>query len=1081
MILLCRFVYRYISNIFYSSSIRMLFRGCVIIFAAIISGCSDGSSVVPPASNVLEGYVVDPAISGAAVELRDENGVALSRAAITNKQGYFSIRYYEPSLEGALLISRGGVDQVTGYSFSNAIMRAPAEGAIVSPLTELVVGLMQEQRVHKTQAQAMVASWFDLLPEQVLNDPRTHGKTQLAALKVSAMAYALRKELQPFDKILTTLYNNDGDIVRGVSDLKVSATAAHTSEYLDTALGLISRLPEDTLDADGVVKNFNIENIKLGLAQYFFSTSTPSDIEQENLTLLARAIWQSSGGKGIALGSPELVNLARYLAFEFNILEELSKDTFDVPSINSQSIAEILKVRGAIDHTLALATHELLGMDNDARLKYFYASDLSPFYRAEQFVQDIYDDSILDSVYQSIATGMGKVGLLNEAMVVIDTRIFHVNQRMNAFSAVGQALGKVGRLAEAEFALNRAASLMREIIAAKGGASKLTEKEMEVLISLAKAASKAGLTSLARAILEPMYEWADAHRHEYSTTHGRLLSAISVNTAQYTGGRSISDAVIEYEQGKISFEEVKLFVELYEYVIDAVPAQASGSRVISAMNYVGLADYQDRIGLDPWKSINKFKEIVEGAISGQTFSHRKSAAGNIKYAVPIWARHGKHVEFEALLERWGATTNPDKPSDTLLTVNAKKDAQNVLYEWQVIADLTAHKENVAASNIDRLTASASDEHDLLDNLLWSSSGQNEKAGLALQISDAGYPEEAWKVIEHVQEKDYVSLSFWETYYTNSAAVLPGCVRVSWAIYRLGNVNEAVRSVQRCYESIRAYPWKSNNTKAIAFEHLMTWALSKMQLDNQDVFDSVLQEYFELTQADLYKLHLSVKYAAQVGNSALLNQALNAAGKMLQEQLQTLAAQPSEVERNKVISGMRYFLVELADAKNRLRNRIALHSSLSFYDQQAAQRIDDHIRALYLSTEQSAVAEILQLLQNGAKDSALTELIKELSRIGLVDEAYQLAQHHTENTDYQKSVQNIASNLVAFTQYPNSVHASMDFDGDGKPDFFNPVPKELESDNPFIYIGIDEDMDNDGCIDTVDRRPFLYTHDFGDCR
>lgn len=1052
-----------------------------------MTACGGGSSSSSDENDTgtLTGHVIDPAIVGATVELRNAEGTALAAVTITDEQGYFALNYNATTLNGAILTARGGVDQATGYSFANAILRAPADtpNLIVSPLTELVTGLMVADGATQQQAISTVAEWFGLETTQVLSDPREHAPAQRASLQLSALIHALRKESAPLEKVLAALSASSGDLDIALAELQTVATATDTADYLDATQQLLAALPETVASAADAVSTFNQINIRTGISQYFAPGGTSDPTILTNLNALADALWTANTGQGVPFDGPELANLIRYLISAHGLqTTDFADEDFTVPVIDAASVDSILQVRGAIDHTLPLPDEQLLGNDSAKRLAYFYGSDLSPFYRAEQIVKGIYDDTLLDPVYQSIAEGQARVGLLDDALVTLNTRLFQTSARLNGQRLVGRALGEIGRTDDAEVVLLQGLDSANQIIAARGGAGSITAAEATLLIHLTNAASSAGLPQVANQVLEPLRDYAEANKNTYTTTAATILSALST-TATMNGGRPVPDAVVAYETSRSASDLANAgrLVGIYEEIIGKVPPQTSGSRAINAMNLAQLADYQDRIGQIPWDTVDAYLAIVEGTIpgDGQTATHRTTSAGYFRWLADVYGRNDKVTEYLTKLDELALAVTGVRNA---MSTSNKTNALTAIAPWQAIVAIQNNPEQGVQAGIDIAINGLTDLSAQVDALLWTGINQGNQ-GLTLRLAQQGHATEAAAVIQYVQELiAKTGTNEWQTLHADDPAklVTQGCGKVAWAWYRIGETTRGLQEAANCYDFIDAYGWSSNSKKVTAFQNLVTQTLGseRMEADGFTLTAAAAQRVYALT-TDYSDLTWVAQQAAWAGNDVLAADALADAYDSLLSNvsLPIPDSDDNDTRLPKITSVLAYVGTPQAVINN-LRGRIALdgmpdQTRLALIEQARRQ-----IRDLLLDEARPFATTVAALTDSSARKAQLTSLATRLANAGLHDEALAAAGLQATLADRNATLEVIADILVNATAFPDSLYATEDRDGDGLPDFFNPVPAALEAGNPFT---LDDDIDGDGCMDTLDRRPFLFTAGTADCQ
>ncbi|RMF44601.1 MAG: hypothetical protein D6751_08790, partial [Deltaproteobacteria bacterium] len=144
-------------------------------------------------------------------------------------------------------------------------------------------------------------------------------------------------------------------------------------------------------------------------------------------------------------------------------------------------IAAVLAGQQRVQAHLPLPADQLLPAgDNQARVRYYYASDLSHLDRADRLARSVLDDELNDELLIDLAKGIARAGMVRgwvpddllpyDPVFMIHSRMTNpVNQAL-ALIEYGKGAGRWGRTADALSALAEAEQLLRDALTVKGAA-----------------------------------------------------------------------------------------------------------------------------------------------------------------------------------------------------------------------------------------------------------------------------------------------------------------------------------------------------------------------------------------------------------------------------------------------------------------------------------------------------------------------------------------------------------------------------------------------------------------------------------
>ncbi|AJD49845.1 hypothetical protein S7S_17165 [Isoalcanivorax pacificus W11-5] len=1032
----------------------------IVLGLGLLSACGGGGggggNGGTPSTHSMSGVVVDPAIAGATVTLRSASGNALAAVVTTDNEGRFTINYPAgSSLSGAVLTSRGGEDVITGYSFRNAVLSAPVTGAepVVSLLTSLVQYLIEEESLSAEAATQQVALWYGLSEAAVLSDPRDSAAVQYSALRLAGWLNALRDEEAPVTLIAGALLAANGDQTLARQQLIDNARAASTADNFALLAEVEAQFDASgAADAEQVAERFTLANLRVGMAhhinEYIGALNLDDPVTAANFDALVQAVWHANGRRGVPLDSARVVNLIRYALNEGEIeLADLADENFTVPTLSGDRIAGITAARDAIDHTLPLAPGEFLGSDNARRLAYFYASDLSPFYRAERIFDGIMDDNVLDPLYQSIAAGQAAAGLLDQALVTLETRIFQAGQRIEAQKKVAQLLGGQGRTEDAREVMMAALDGADRIIASLGGPGFVGEDEAEMLISLVNFSRYSGNADLGERALEPLYQFAlvNAGNADVRTLYGRVIGALG----SATGLGPVPDAIAEYESGNLSLTEAEQLLAVYKTIVLGMPPLPNGTETVKALYLAVIAVYEDRLGQDPWPTVETFLTLREQGTNVDS---------SIRYMADVYGRNDRIDEFLAL-------------ADTISSASQKSRALAAIAAWQTLAALEEQEVDVV---LDELLADEESLGSSLDTILWTGTNY-DGVGLLNLLIGLSQLEAAAAVIEYAG--DIVGSDAWLEENADSANMLGswGCAKVAFAWYRIGDRERADAEMDSCLAFMQGYSWSTPDVQFFSYSSVINNELVRMS-DLQRI-GVVAERMLPLAQASedsRNNLMTVARFSALAGLNAVTQSALSSA-------LESVPALPLPVgddqsERNAKIALVRSYVATLLSVRETLRSRIVVDGVPDSDRQALLGWLETQVASLLSDNNAPLINEALALNSSEQRANAISAIALLLVDAGYAADAVGAANQIEYRPDREAALGAVAAAIVEHDDFPGSLHASRDLDGDGRPDFFDPVDSSA-GENPFE---LDDNIDGDGCPDSQDRRPFFATDGLADC-
>lgn len=1007
-----------------------------------LAGCGGDNStpVEAPTAVFLSGVVEDGPIENAKISLRDqENNILAVSNSVTDMTGAFSLQVPAGTLfTNLVIVAAGGRDSATGVDFTGLELRSPlalfaddVSTTVISPLTTLVAKL-HEQGTPLPLVQDRLRAWLALpAATNLAARPSASLDLQRRTLLLSKIALeikAVATDSDPFSRISTQIAVTDtldtaianpesmsalGLDVAAQARVRELQTLLATAATVDNAVFLYKR--EELLGIFAA----NVEQMLVDSTSFDpFNASY-----RENLRLLTEAALQAAGREVIALGGTIPQRIARYILFAYKLRtwESLTVDaaTFAAaltPLASDPWVAELARSSSLYSVISPLLLTELPGNDNQQRVAYFYGSDLSPHYQAEQLLGRVFDDAINDAVLLKIVEGKANAGLVDETRAIIATQIVQSEPKANAYRTLANALIKYNRLAEARSALDLARDLYRQVIAAKGTAS-ASSNDVDNLIATSASYRKAGDLGNAQSLLDDVANIAQALASS-ATTYGRLI----------TGIKNVADGYIAAGD----LEAAAPLVEAMHTYSGQTPALA-GTYKLRIYNWS--------------ESAKRYADLGNRALVMQVYNEIESLrAADALTATATWVYVPSLVES---LYRVGET-------DIALALASSIPSGSTYLgsAFRLVAIYEALQGNLqsAFSLADNGTYFPKDEEKL--DLLTYYAGNHKNPGIALSLINAGRFSEARLALEKAE-----ALLAGMNGSTNLARIRYGYVKVAelYALMEEADKTTALALLQSAQGMIIDDVYRPAVMVDVALGyHNLNQSVDEITLPLLSSAQNLVDANPTLYRADI-ALNLSPEESTALLYEIFIKAYEKIGRKELVRETTTKYFQPWVLQ---------------------------IHTAGTVNDALAAKECDYLLRAaLYLDSAdpvnyQDDVLQALLAAQESAKQIAvpakrLTKYLSVIAAYAAVqkyDQALSLALTLEFTTERNQAIQSLANATIDRDDFPASAVASIDKDGDGKPDFFHPLASAAEIAASGLLL--DDDSDGDGRVDTLDLRPLF---------
>lgn len=1040
------------------------------MFAALFlygcGGSGGGGGEGPSSTQSLSGRVTDPPIEAAAVRLVDAAGDALSTVVRTDAQGRFTLGLPEDAdLTGARLIATGGSDPATGYTFQGLTLQGlytPGRDQLISPLTTLMVAEMDRSGGTADQAREALAARFALSPDAVNADPAGDAAAQRISLQLTRLAAALRAH-GGFTRVaeLTAAHGPDWNAIIG---------ALLVEPLPDSVVQRLALLEDELFELDGLdtsgtaadlVEQANRLALRRGVLHFLneqlgYAPAAGSTAEA-NAMALAEALWEANARRGVPVGGAQIANLLRYTFQAYAITTaDLDAADFEPPAgLSMDAHIPALARLTVLDHRLPLTPGEALGEDNAARMAYFYGSDLSPYYQAEQLFTGVFDDAVLDPLYKSIAAGLVAAGLDERAEVVLQSQIFQPAIKADAYRLSGRNLHERGEVETALAYWETARRIYDDYVEAKGGAANLDADDASFYQTISSYYEGLDMLDEAEATLAPVMGFVEREAGQpYSTTYGRVVAGLmnlargKVEAAEAAGLRT--DLVADAEQT----------VELFGTVLNGVGYQTTGSCSphfkLKTFYTTDLAEFYARLDLreKALEAIGRFNALREEACN------RAQTDVYARYMAPVYGLLGMSAEYRRMVEE---TVDPDSSH------YGRALAAILVYEAAELAK-AGEVDNAVRMIVEAYPDDLDERLEYLTNA--GINRQGVSRFLAVLLLEDGHTTEGAAVLDAAWDLA-VSDDYRRAFPDDGwQAIRLGCAKIAQLTYDYVDQAQGRERMQECIAITADYASAGTTLAANeAYRHLAEGLFSVgLGSAGVDAVNEALSYVALLPEADYFEeLRRTLLYPIEAGGIArgLDPEDLFTALEEAEDRYASLSeSAATDEQRAQAFEAARLIAASHADIAEGLRRAAAQTGSIT-----PAHREAVHTARMRAAEVMEGAVDLAAALASDADRAAkFMSAVQTLSQARAFDAAAAVLQRPGQSaSDLNALRQLIADAMIAADDFPGTDISRHDLDGDAAPDFYSPLVGEDEI--LASPLRLDTDIDDDGTPDSLDPTPF----------
>lgn len=1039
-----------------------------VLLALNLTGCgSDSSSGSQNNGVTISGVVTDPAISGAQVRLDSAAGSALAQIVVSAEDGsFFFTGLKKADLDGAVMTASGGKDDATGVDFTGlklkGIYNSTSQAQFITPLTTLIVEEMDSSGSDYNMAKAFIAAKLGLDVTVLDVDPASNAAVQKISLQLSQLAAALRS-VNGFS-LVRELLDEYGTDWQAISD-DIQASPDVSSAIKERIAGLVGELESiDALDA-GVMDaaSLLIETNRLSMiagVKKFLKNSLayePADDSDgaANIIKLAEALWNANDQKGLSTDSAKFANMVRYVfsvaGIEASDLDDeewaLSDDVLD-------GIAQIAEL-DVIDHTIPLGDAELLQTAEQKR-DYFYASDLSPYFRAQRVFDGVLDDSVTDDLFSKMASGLATNKQYDMMMVILRTQISQPYEKANAYQNAAEILLSQGEHAKTIELLNTSWDIFSAHLE-KLGIANLTKDDANFMQQLAGSFRDAGELEKSEEVLEPLQQFLDSLAGTYSTLYAQIVTAYGQQADTFVEA-AVADGLSE-NSVDLALDTIAVYAELVEGL---AANGTSACYQLKGSGYVSLAYYYYSLNMpeETQAAVDKFIDLRTNNDCANTVSRTDTYVDDL---AEIYAYLDDLDGYYDLMDTMVASKSNAEAAVVLYEAILQAKAGNV--EDAINAVLNAYATepmtvSSVSSQLTRLTNNGINRSDT-------------SSYLALTLFNHGYKAEGAQVLDAAWDIASGELYNSGSNLSSITAMWWGCPKVAQLTYDFVDQQLGRERMQACIGIGEIYR-DNGDVKAAyyGYTHLVNGLLNTEQNElalasYQDAVDiiSALSGSDYITAARYILNYILESGLMEAGLDFTEITALQNNQRQALEAMISSAA--AEADYKNVVSQVERITTSYSEIASGLQNRrivTALGSAeLASQIQSIRTKIKEVVESAQGSADKLASASNIK--------TAYSVFSTALSDARFYDDA--LALH--DQTVFANSSLNdlkltVAEAILAENDFKRFAFVARDMDMDGLPDFYEFNASEEDIANAGLTL--DNDVDGDGIEDSLDPTPLF---------
>lgn len=1002
-----------------ATSTLLLMSGC--------GGSSSSSSKKTAEPQAISGIVTDPAIVGANVKLVcDEESFYAND--LTTEEGLFNIENIPAStdLQTCILEAKGGkdgADDLTGL-----VLKAPyklfnnPEGVYITPFTHIVAEHDSDDINTSLDA---VAEFFGVEPQELLKDPASDIK--LARITKSITKAALTK--------------NDLGNLSGYIDIDSGINGENFDEYVENDLDVTQEEKEklgeelkaikDSQNVSEIIQNGIIGNIVYRLKKAY-QKDTYTEAELENFHYLATVLTdelKTVDGTSTTYNPitsyqlrKALTDLSMTPSFneDFSLVDEINDViTSDESTFTTYVDDKNISIQD-IDGIVLFDTQKyesILGDNNDKRIEYYAFSDKSHIASILSFEKNSYTDDVLDVIHTKAAEGLSKLGFYDDALEHLHDNVYTTTLKEDAYKDLGLLLISLGVNEKAADAYYERYKLIQSQVESLGKEF-TSNTHTSNLQSTATKLVKAQDTAKAAEVVNYLEELAPFLGT--TSSYGRVVQAfedMSENVYLETGNKELAKQYIINGVNSVQNIPTDKPKTAYFYTYRT----ALTASIFGAATEASQAEAR-ALEIDPNGEITTYPYFP--------------VALDALIATKDWATI--NANFDAL-----STTKKDDASQYGYAAGLLLSGQ----EDRLFNDIYTNETIYSPSNIDKIFAETK-----------IGSSTTFYTAMILKIKGEDTILESYLDRLHTISEDYNS-----TYIGSDSDMLK--IFAKW--------DDELKNRYGYLAMAQHYLDLGKNAKA---QNLVDISLAKVQAftDNGIKIEALINILNAATEMDLVTPTITTTIATEI-KAAGLNEFFTDEEEILTA-ANLLSSHGYRDDAILLIDKVYNSLEAHVDADiGNIEDRAEiLIGKKDRYDVYSANIANAYFQAGALQKAKDALTEannnIMSLADTVDRYELLIGVVAAYASMNDIDSLIPILNNEIKTLSEQNEAKvDIVNALANYDAFTFQKAASVDLDADGKPDFWN--KNATQDDITASGLTLDDDIDNDGILDTEDTLPF----------
>ncbi|RXJ86854.1 hypothetical protein CRU93_06535 [Arcobacter sp. CECT 8985] len=994
-----------------------------LIFTACGGGGGGGGGGDSSASySSITGKVIDPAIVGARVSFICNEKTYYSSK--TDKEGSFIIKGVSSNinLSKCKFTTTGGDDgdDFTGLTLTSAYsLFNKKNGILITPFTTMITN-HSDFDTNPTFAKEEVSKFLNIDSSKLLQNPMEDIKTA------------------KLGKILTkvALTKKDNGSNRGYLNLKNdnSITQDNVDDYIN--IDLIPSLNQDKQDFIDIIDDINnvsnaedisklvvIKAVEKYLKDIYNQDTYSSRIEN-NLILLAQKIadanklenkYNSVNKNQIRKALVDIELTPSFSDDKGEVLDSALSSKLSSPSFESDinwNKIDIKNIQGII--FINSKTYQMkVGNNNDARRYYYAHSDISNLGKALSLIEDTLLDSVNDPINTQLGIGLAKYGFFDESISYLEDNLYQAKEIQEGFYELAKTLIDLKQDDKAAIALSKAFNTLKLSLV-----NSLSSTNTTLMANINRYMAELGYENDNGNItgFSTMLDYLDEIKSKFNSKSSdfqkitSLIDNIAVNTYFYNNNLDLAKKIFQRNIKYIDEMPMDKFSVVYYLYRIAIEGQGLGLDTSKAVNIAKSSAFASR--LEPSGTYGYYAVAYDGL------------AGNLEAAMAGYNALSSSRKDDALKNGLAAG----------LFLNGKKDELFQYYD-------SAYPNNKKDYLIKEATYQKSNAIMTAAMMIHILGGDNELEDFLDRLHALS---KTWTKYSDADDKNiYAS---WGSSETSKY----GYLSMAQMYKELGKDTKAKQLITESIQKVKLF---TDSEQKI--EGLINIINAIKDLGYEDSF-SINDILTEISNEALVSSFEDISKIINAANILSSNEQKENALKLIQK-AHSLVEPLNSGNLDDITTRVESLVGNYKSNSNNFEVSIAN----GYFQLGEKNKAEDIIK--------EALASLNTLEETVDYYKLVINLVSAYGHINDVVSAKKYISKILTTKEKVSAYVEASEALINYDAFLYNDIASVDSDGDGRPDFFNFGTTEEQINNSTLEL--DDDIDGDGILDTVDTLPY----------